>query len=97
MVARPGASTWLDGGAGHCASQEWPNGQSHDSMPEINTTSSCSDHQEKAFPTYIPNHDVSWRPFHANLEILPEGNMIIQELQQVVAFLLFVSDDVSSD
>lgn len=60
-------------------------------------TISYSDHQEKVFPTYIPNNHVSWRPFHANLEILPEGNMIVQELQQEIAFLLLVSDDVSSD
>ena len=33
-VVRPGASTWLDGGAGRCSSQEWPNVLSHDSMPE---------------------------------------------------------------
>lgn len=70
---------------------------SHTILCRNQHTRSCSDHQEKVFPTYIPNYHISWRPFYANLEILPEGNMIVQELQQVVAFLLFVSDDVPSD
>lgn len=53
MGARPGASTWLDGGAGHCASQEWPNVQSHDSMPE-STHALMFWSSRKSFPNLHP-------------------------------------------
>lgn len=63
----------------------------------VNTRSHILITKKKFPPTYIPNNHVSWPPFHANLEILPEGNMIVQELQQEIAFLLLVSDNVSGD
>lgn len=47
--------------------------------------------------TYIPNYNCFRDPFHSDLEILSQRDVIIQEFQEVVAFLLLVSDDFAGD
>jgi hypothetical protein len=47
--------------------------------------------------TVVPNHHGSRSPSDAGLDILAPRNMLIQELQQVVAFFLLEADNISSE
>jgi len=44
----------------------------------------------------IPSNDGLWMPFDSSLEVGPEANVVVQELQQCIAFFLFVPNNVSS-
>jgi hypothetical protein len=43
----------------------------------------------------IPYHHCSWSPLHTSLEILALREMVVQEVEKVVALLLFVADDAA--
>ena len=45
----------------------------------------------------VPQNHSPWRPLDSTLEILRICHVIIQELQQVVAFFLLEADDVSCE
>lgn len=47
--------------------------------------------------TVIPHHHGPGLPLHACLDIGREGNMVIKELQKIVAFLLLEADNVSGE
>ncbi len=42
----------------------------------------------------VPNNNSARLPFHPSLKVLTEGYMVIEELEEVVAFLLFEPDDI---
>jgi hypothetical protein len=45
----------------------------------------------------VPDHDCSWSPLHASLEILALREMVVQEVEKVVTLLLFVSYHASGE
>lgn len=47
--------------------------------------------------THIPNHHRSLGPLDSRLEISTEGDMIVEEFEQSIAFLLLVPDDMAGD
>lgn len=78
----------------HCPSQEVQSEQSHGS----GNRGQHADHdQERARSTYIPDHDRLCSPSDARLDICADGNVVIQELEQVVALFLFQADNAACD
>ena len=49
------------------------------------------------FATYIPDDNGAGSPTHTSLCVLRKSDVIVQELEEVVRFLLFVSHDVTRD
>lgn len=47
--------------------------------------------------TVIPHHHRARRPLDTNLEILTLGNVIVEEVEQVLAFLLFEADNAPAE
>lgn len=47
--------------------------------------------------TVIPHHDRARRPLDPNLEVLSFSNVIIEEVEQVLAFLLFEADNAPAE
>ena len=47
--------------------------------------------------TYIPHNDGARLPADASLEILREGNVVVQELQQVIRLFFLEADDIPRD
>lgn len=47
--------------------------------------------------TYIPNDDGARSPFDASLQVLRQGDVVKEELEQVVGFFLLVADDLAGD
>lgn len=45
----------------------------------------------------VPDHDGALSPLDAGLEVRPEGQMLIQKLEDGVGFFLFEAYDVASD
>ncbi len=97
-MALPAALTGPNGGVAHHASPESQNVPLRDSNTELMARiMDVLISKQREVWTYIPNNDISWRPLNSDLKILPQANMIVQEFQQVITFLLLVPDYVSSD
>lgn len=45
----------------------------------------------------VPNHYRFWGPFDSHLKVLAECDVVIEELQEIVTFLLLVSDNVAGE
>ena len=45
----------------------------------------------------VPNHNCPRCPLDSDLEVLTQCDMVVQELQEIVAFFLFVPNDVASE
>lgn len=56
----------------------------------VDQSGMCSD-------AVIPNNHGTGLPSHSGLNIGREGNVVIKELQKVVALLLLESDDISGE
>ena len=79
--------------AARWTSRLWQNAQSHDSNCQ------CQHPRNWQFDrlTHVPDHHCPRGPLDSHLEVLAKCNVIIEEFQQVVAFLLLISNDVASD
>lgn len=45
----------------------------------------------------VPHHDCSRSPLHAGLEILALREMVVQEVEEIVALLLLVADNTARE
>jgi hypothetical protein len=51
----------------------------------------------KHSPTYIPDNHCSFLPFNPSLEILTLGDMVIEEVEEKIAFFLLVAYNFTSN
>lgn len=66
------------------------NGMSHGSVEKASVNIVQVSHHGK---TYIPHDDGPLFPLYSGLEIGAKSNMIIQELEDSIALLLFIPND----
>ena len=50
-----------------------------------------------ACDSIVPNHHSSWPPSDTGLDILAPGDVLVQELQEVITLFLLETDDVPSE
>lgn len=45
----------------------------------------------------VPDYNSVWRPLNTSLEVLALGDVVIEEVEEEVAFLLLVANDATSE
>ena len=70
---------------------------SSDAVLEFTASANVGGAGKRKAVAYIPNDYSSRCPFDSGLEVLAQGNMVVEKLQEEIALFLLVSDYMASD